>query len=184
MEQHHGAETVAYLEARESHVAGLGVTGQPSAVLQVGDKAPDFTAVDCLKRTITLSAIPGRKVVFFFPKAFSSGCTEEVQHFRDSYGKIRELGAELIGISVDKVERQCEFSRQHNLNFSLIGDESKEISRGFGVLWPIIRVDRRATFILGKDNTVEAVIHHERRVDRHLDDVLAYLTGEAGAPKA
>lgn len=45
-------------------------------MLQVGDTAPDFSTVDCLQRQVTLSAIPGRKVVFFFPKAFSFGCTE------------------------------------------------------------------------------------------------------------
>lgn len=153
-------------------------------MLQVGDKAPDFTTVDCLQRQVRLSAIPGRKVVFFFPKAFSSGCTEEVKHFRDSYDRIRSLGAELIGISVDRVERQCEFAREHSLSFSLIGDESKQISEGFGVLWPIIRVDRRATFILDEKNTVETVIHHERRVDRHLDDVLAFLTSHPAPGRA
>src|SRR5689334_16863747 len=70
-------------------------------MLNVGDKAPDFEATDCQGRKVSLATLRGRPVVlFFFPKAFTIGCTIEIRAFRDNYGRIRELGAELVGVSV------------------------------------------------------------------------------------
>jgi peroxiredoxin Q/BCP len=145
-------------------------------MISVGDEAPDFAAMDCRGRPVRLSAYRGRRVaLFFFPRAFTPGCTIENRAFRDNYGLIQSLGAELIGVSVDSVQRQCEFAERENLRFPLIGDESKEIGRSYGVLWPILEIDRRVTFIVGPDGRVEQVIRHELRVYRHLDDVLAWL---------
>ena len=145
-------------------------------MLKIGEQAPEFTAVDCQGRTVRLSDFRGRRtVLFFFPKAFTLGCTIENRAFRDNHALIRSLGAELIGVSVDTVKRQCEFAEKENIRFTLLGDESKEIGRAYGVLWPVLDVDRRVTFILDPDGRVEQVINHEIRVYRHLDDVLAWL---------
>lgn len=145
-------------------------------MLTVGDKAPDFEATDCLGRKITLATLRGKPVVlFFFPKAFTIGCTIEIRAFRDNYGRIKELGAELVGVSVDSVQVQCEFASKEDITFTLIGDESRAMSEPFGVLWPVLKVDRRVTFIIDERGVVEHVIHHEVKVYRHLDDVLAYL---------
>jgi peroxiredoxin Q/BCP len=154
-------------------------------MLKVGDAAPDFEAPDCQGRLVRLSNLRGKRVVlFFFPKAFTQGCTEEVGHFRDNQHRIQSLGAELVGVSVDKPERQCDFAKQENIEFSLIGDESRVVSTAYGVLWPILRVDRRVTFIIGPSGVVEAVIKHETRVSRHLDDVLAHLSGDVPSSAA
>ena len=145
-------------------------------MLKIGDPAPEFTAVDCQGRTVHLSDFRGRRtVLFFFPKAFTLGCTIENRAFRDNHALIRSLGAELIGVSVDTVKRQCEFAEKENIRFTLIGDDSKEIGRAYGVLWPVLDVDRRVTFILDPKGRVEQVINHEIRVYRHLDDVLEWL---------
>jgi peroxiredoxin Q/BCP len=145
-------------------------------MINVGDRAPDFAALDCQGRQVRLSDYRGRRVIlFFFPKAFTPGCTIENRAFRDNYGLIQSLGAELIGVSVDTVQRQCEFAEKENLRFPLLGDPSKEIGRAYGVLWPILEIDRRATFIIDPDGQVEHVIRHELRVYRHLDDVLSWL---------
>lgn len=145
-------------------------------MIKAGDFAPDFTAVDCERRTVRLSDFRGKRtVLFFFPKAFTLGCTIENRAFRDNHALIRSLGAELIGVSVDSVKRQCEFAEKENIRFTLIGDESKDIGRAYGVLWPVLDVDRRVTFIIDPGGVVEHVIWHELRVYRHLDDVLAWL---------
>lgn len=154
-------------------------------MIRVGDQAPDFSAIDCQGRPVRLSDFRGRRtVLFFFPKAFTLGCTIENRAFRDNHALIRSLGAELIGVSVDKVQRQCEFAEKENLRFALIGDESKEIGRAYGVLWPVLAIDRRATFILDPGGRVENVIHHEVRVYKHLDDVLAWLKTHPLSPPA
>lgn len=145
-------------------------------MLNVGDMAPEFVATDCQNRTVSLASLRGKPVVlFFFPKAFTIGCTIEIRAFRDNYSRIRELGAELVGVSVDSVQVQCEFAVKEDITFTLIGDESRALSEPFGVLWPLLNVDRRVTFIIDERGKVEHVIHHEVKVYRHLDDVLAYL---------
>lgn len=145
-------------------------------MLEVGQAAPDFTGTDCQGRPFSLSALRGRRVVlFFFPKAFTIACTEETRHFRDNHEHIQSLGAELVGVSVDTVKTQCEFAEQEDIHFSLLGDEARTISKAYDVLWPVLRVDRRVTYIIGPDGVIESVIRHEVRVYKHLDDVLHYL---------
>jgi len=156
-------------------------------MLSPGEPAPDFESVDCSGKPLRLRDFRGRRVVlFFFPKAFSVGCTEEIRHFRDNQARIRRLGAELIGVSVDKFETQCAFAKQENVEFPLLGDSDRKLSNLFGVLWPLVRVDRRVTFLIGPTGLVEDVIKHETRVYRHLDDALAALerrSGGTGSPK-
>jgi peroxiredoxin Q/BCP len=153
-------------------------------MLKVGSQAPDFEATDCTGRSVRLSDFRGRRVVlFFFPKAFTSGCTAEVRHFRDHQARIRELGAELIGVSVDSLETQCAFAKQEQVEFPMLGDSDRKLSGLFGVLWPLVRRDRRVTFVIGPEGAVEQVIQHEVRVFQHLDDVLAALQAKhASAP--
>jgi thioredoxin-dependent peroxiredoxin len=151
-------------------------------MLSAGDPAPDYEGTDCNGRPVRLRDFRGRRVVlFFFPKAFSSGCTEEVRHFRDNQARIRELGAELIGVSVDKFETQCAFAKAEQVEFPLLGDSDRRLSGLFGVLWPLVRLDRRVTFIIDPSGVVEDVIQHETRVYRHLDDVLQTLERKRSA---
>lgn len=152
-------------------------------MLAIGDLAPDFEAVDCSGRPVRLAEFRGQKkvVLFFFPRAFTPACTLEVRNFRDNYSRITALDAELIGVSVDRSERNCKFAQAEGLQFRLIGDESRAISEKYGVLWPVLRVDRRATFLIGLDGRVQDVFHHEVQVYRHLEDVLDRLAATRGS---
>jgi peroxiredoxin Q/BCP len=147
-------------------------------MLAVGDVAPDFEAIDCLGQPFKLSGIRGtRKVVlFFFPRAFTPACTLEIRAFRDNQSLIESKGAVLVGISVDNHARQCEFAKAEHIDFHLIGDESRAISEMYGVVWPVLRIDRRATFLIDETGRIEDVLHHEVQVYRHLDDVLERLS--------
>lgn len=145
-------------------------------MLKIGDKAPDFTAQATNGDTVSLSALRGRPVVvYFFPKAFTMGCTVETRQFRDNYNELRALGAEVIGISADKFDQQCRFATEHTLPFPLIGDEDKRICDSFGVLWPLIKIPQRITFVIDEQGVVQAVFHHEVQISRHLDDVRKFL---------
>ena len=138
-------------------------------MLAVGDTAPEFEARDCQGRTVRLGDYRGRRLVlFFFPKAFTSGCTEEIR-------------AELVGVSVDRPEVQCEFARSEKIEYPLLGDNDRKISDRFGVLWPLVRINRRVTFVVTPEGRIEEVIQHERQVWRHLDDVIAALQKRVGA---
>ena len=143
-------------------------------MLKVGAHAPDFDAVDCRGERVTLAEYKGKKkvVLFFFPRAFTPACTLEVRNFRDNHARITEAGAELIGVSVDRAEKNCKFAEAEGLQFRLIGDESRVISELYGVVWPVLRIDRRATFVIDEQGMIVEVIHHEVQVYRHLEDVL------------
>lgn len=149
-------------------------------MLKIGDHAPDFTAQATTGATVSLSALRGRPVVvYFFPKAFTMGCTVETRHFCDNYTRIRELGAEIIGISADKFDAQCRFATEQRAPFPLVGDEDKRICEAFGVLWPLIKIPQRITFVLDEEGIVRAVFHHEVQISRHLDDVREFLEKRA-----
>lgn len=143
-------------------------------MLQRGDIAPDFDAVDCRGERITIGEYRGKRkvVLFFFPRAFTPACTLEVRNFRDNHERISTAGAELIGVSVDRAERNCKFAEAEGLQFRLVGDESRMISDLYGVVWPVLRIDRRATFVIDEQGVIVEVIHHEVQVYRHLEDVL------------
>jgi thioredoxin-dependent peroxiredoxin len=145
-------------------------------MLKIGDHAPDFTAKATNGDTVSLRAFRGKPVViYFFPKAFTMGCTVETRQFRDCYNELKSLGAEVIGISADKFDLQCRFATDNSLPFPLVGDEDKRICDAFGVLWPLIKIPQRTTFIVDEDGLVQAVFHHEVQISRHLDDVRKFF---------
>ena len=145
-------------------------------MLKVGDRAPDFTATAQDKKTVKLSELRGKRVVlFFFPKAFTRGCTIETRQFRDHYSELAALGAEVLGVSIDSSEKQCEFASREGVPFPMIGDPSRGIGRSYDVLWPVLNVAQRVTYVVGPDGIIEAVFHHELLVGKHLESVRAHL---------
>lgn len=123
-----------------SLVALLGVTlpspasGQMDA-LDVGDIAPQFEALTAEGEVWRSADVMGDKylVVYFFPAAMTGGCTAQACAFRDNRTKLKEMGAEVVGISGDRVEGLQVFKRANNLNFPLLSDEEGNIARSFGV---------------------------------------------------
>jgi peroxiredoxin Q/BCP len=145
-------------------------------MLKVGEVAPDFAATAQDGRAVQLSELRGKRVVmFFFPKAFTRGCTIETRQFRDHYSELAALGAEVLGVSVDSAESQCEFASREGVPFPMIGDPSRNIGRSYDVLWPLLNVARRITYVVGPDGRIEAAFHHELLVSKHLEAVRAHL---------
>lgn len=141
-------------------------------MLKVGSLAPDFTAQTSTGTTVTLSALRGKRVVlFFFPKAFTTGCTIETRQFRDHYTEIAGRGAEVIGVSVDSEKTQCEFASREGVPFPMIGDQDRSIAKKYDVLWPLLNVAQRVTYLIGADGRIEDVFHHEILVGKHLESI-------------
>ena len=149
-------------------------------MLKPGDTAPEIDALSSDGTRFRLSDQESKlcTIVYFFPKAFTPACTIEIRNFRDHQAAIEAKNAMLIGVSLDKPDRQCQFAKAEKIDFALIGDESRTISDRYGVVWPVVRRDRRATFMINEQGMIDDVIHHEVQVYRHLDDVLSKL----GAP--
>jgi thioredoxin-dependent peroxiredoxin len=143
---------------------------------RLGERAPEISAEATDGRVVRLSALRGRwVVVYFFPKAFTPGCRAEARRFRDAYPELRELGAEVIGVSVDDHATQCDFAKSLEVAYPLIGDKSKEISTAFGVVRPLLGFDKRVTFVIDPEGIVRGIFHHEFQISKHLDDVLHLL---------
>lgn len=145
-------------------------------MLDVGATAPDFESESFDGRRVRLAELRGKPVVlYFFPKAFTPLCTVETRRFRDNYPELTAMGAEVVGVSTDTLETQCEFARRQEVSFPLLADPDRRISAAYGVLWPLLSRARRVTFIISETGTVEVVLWHEFQVSKHLDDVLRYL---------
>ena len=102
--------------------------------LKVGDKVPNFSAMDQDGNSIQFNDYHGKKlVVFFYPKASTPGCTMEACNLRDNFELLKEKGFELLGVSADNQKRQTNFRNKYNFPFPLLADEDKEVIHAFGV---------------------------------------------------
>lgn len=106
-----------------------------SAELNVGDKAPEFTATDDRGEEWKSSDHVGEKVlvVYFYPADMTGGCTKQACSFRDDMGDLEKLGVEVVGVSGDSPENHRIFKKAHDLNFTLLADEKGELAKLFGV---------------------------------------------------
>jgi len=154
-------------------------------MLDVGDRAPEIDATASDGARFVLSAQGGLcTVVYFFPKAFTPGCTTETRRFRDNYAEIALAGASIVGISTDDLKQQCEFAASLKAPFPMIGDEDRTICRAYGVLWPLVSVARRVTFVITPDLVIQAVFKHEVAIKQHRDLVLAFINERFRATRA
>jgi glutaredoxin-dependent peroxiredoxin len=125
-------------------------------VLRIGQRVPDFSLPDIDKRERKLSEFTqkGKTVLLFFPFAFSGVCDKEMCVFRDDATKFNALNAQTVGISVDSVFTLKVFAQTYNLQFPLLSDFNKRVSRAYGVLhetWVTLGykgVSKRAAFVL------------------------------------
>ncbi len=129
-------------------------------VLQKGDKAPAFSLYNTDKQEVNLKDLAGHNVVLlFFPLAFTGVCTKEICEIRDDLGKYNDLGATVFGISVDTVFTLDRFKKEHNLNFDLLSDFNKDVSRAYGCLYEdfilgMKGVSKRAAFVIDEKGSL------------------------------
>jgi peroxiredoxin Q/BCP len=146
--------------------------------MDVGDRAPDFTLSDQDGNARTLSAMlkDGPVVLFFYPAAMTKGCTKESCHFRDLAAEFAAVGAQRVGVSLDDVAKQKQFSDNNHFDYPLLSDADGEASRAYGVKRSIglLKV-RRETFVIGSDGRIVAMIKSEFDMDSHADKALAAL---------
>jgi peroxiredoxin Q/BCP len=102
--------------------------------VNVGDMAPDFTAVTDAGTTVKLSDFRGKRVIlYFYPKDDTPGCTTQACGFRDNYLAIEEKNAIVLGVSPDGAKSHQKFKTKFNLPFTLIADEDHSIAEAYGV---------------------------------------------------
>jgi len=102
--------------------------------VEVGDKAPDFELPRDGGETFRLSGLRGKKIVlYFYPKDDTSGCAREAEAFRDRMDRFEALGAVVVGLSKDSVNKHDKFKAKYDLPFALISDETCEVCEDYGV---------------------------------------------------
>ena len=145
-------------------------------MIAINAPAPDFTATTTDGRELRLSELVGRPVVlYFFPKAFTPGCTRQAEQFRDIHPEIEASGAVLIGVSTDDHQTQCEFAGSVGAGFPMVGDPTGAIARSYDVIWPLIKFTQRVTFVIDAQGLIRGIFHHELRIGMHAKNVIQSL---------
>jgi peroxiredoxin len=126
----------------------------------IGHPAPDFTLYDSDKQKVTLSDQQGQNVLLlFFPLAFTSVCTAELCSVRDNIAWYNHVNAKVFGISVDALQTLAQFKKEQQLNFTLLSDFNKDVSRLYDSIYEMFGynmkgVSRRSAFVIDKTGIV------------------------------
>ena len=144
------------------------------------DTIPDLTVAldDGRRARLAELADSGHLVVFFYPKAFTGGCTAQACHFRDLGAEFAEAGASRVGVSRDDLETQARFSTEHGFDFPLISDPDGAVAKAFGAKSPGPMPSKRQTIVLDPELRVVHRVSSELNMDLHADEALAYLRSE------
>jgi len=129
-----------------------------SAALPAGKRAPDFELLTTPDQRVTLKDFRGQPVVLaFYPADWSPVCGDQMALYNEMLSEFQELGAELLGISVDGVWCHCAFSSERKLHFPLLADFEPKgaVARQYGVYRPEEGTTERALFVINP----EGVIH-------------------------
>ena len=147
-------------------------------MLQIGDKAPEFSLLNQDEDTISSEKLLGQKyLLWFYPKASTPGWTIQGQGFRDELNEFLELGIKIFGVSADSVKRQKNFHTKQNFNFDLLSDESHVMLEEYGV-WGLKKFMgreymgiSRITYIIDEKGFVASVFE-KVKTKTHANDVL------------
>ncbi|WP_049622223.1 peroxiredoxin [Frateuria defendens] len=161
-------------------VLSLGLLGPAfAAVPQAGQPAPDFRLQDQHGHWQTPADHHGRwLVLYFYPKDFTPGCTTEVCTFRDDVAKLRQAGADVVGVSLDDVKSHAEFAAKYHVPFPLLADTDHKVSEAYGVLTSKVgfHYAKRTTFLIDPQGKV-AKVYEDVDPEMNSAQVLTDLKG-------
>ena len=149
-------------------------------LLQVGMPAPHVGGLTAEETALNLDDYRGRwLVLYFYPKAHTSGCTREGQAFDAMLDQFASLNAAVVGVSTDKCGTLAKFRDKHDFQFVLLSDSEKEVATAFGTLKDHGKSANRVTYLIDPDGLIQAV-WPKVKVDGHAEKVLARLRELAG----
>lgn len=160
----------------------------PPPSVKVGQAAPDFTASYLTtpdangrrqRQQVKLSDFTGQKnvVLAFFPAAFSTGCTNEMATYQETSGQFNAHHTVILGMSVDSPWANAAFAEKLGVQFNILSDAKRDISRAYGVFDEENVVARRTTFVIDRQGTVQQVFMAKEALDpAHALEACAVLT--------
>ena len=150
-------------------------------MLEVGQKAPQFTLLDKDNNEVSLSDFLGKKVVvYFYPKDNTPGCTRQACAFAENYKRFEEKGVVVIGISKDSVASHVKFAEKYNLPFILLSDKELTAINAYGV-WQEKKMCGkvsmgvvRTTFVIDENGNIERIMP-KVKPDTNAEEILAVI---------
>jgi peroxiredoxin len=148
----------------------------PPPSVKVGQAAPDFTASYLTapdangrrqRQQVNLRDFTGQKnvVLAFFPAAFSAGCTHEMAQYQETSGQFNAHNTVILGMSVDSPWANAAFAEKLGVQFTMLSDATRDISRAYGVFDDEHVVARRTTFVIDRQGTVQQVFMAQEALD-------------------
>ena len=160
-------------------IAAVSLTAAPAtAALKVGDKAPDFTTVGAVggkdfKIHLADMLKSGPVVLYFFPKAFTSGCTAEAHAFSASIADFKKSGAQVIGMSADDLPTLHQFSSKECRSAFPVATATTALQKAYDVAWAAHPgITTRTSYVIAKDGRI-ALVHDDLDYREHVDRTLA-----------
>ncbi len=158
------------------------VLGAPAlAALKVGDKAPDFTLQSSLGGTVSTFHLAdalkaGPVVLYFYPAAFTTGCTIEAHEFADAIPEYKKLGATVIGVSHDGIAKLNKFSvSECRSKFAVAADTDQTVMKAYdAVLARAPQYANRTSYVIAPDGTI-LYTYTDLQPDKHVENTLAAL---------
>jgi len=156
----------------------LFVTTPATAALKVGQKAPDFTTMGAVggkefKIHLADQLKKGPVVLYFFPKAFTSGCTAEAHAFSESIGDFKKAGGQVIGMSADNLATLHDFSTKECRSAFPVATATPEIQKEYDVAWAAHPgITTRTSYVIGRDGKI-AMVHDDLDFSQHVAKTLA-----------
>src|SRR4051794_20194550 len=154
------------------------IASPASAALPVGTKAPDFTTTGAVggkefKLHLAEQLKKGPVVLYFFPKAFTSGCTAEAHAFSASIDDFKKAGAQVIGMSGDDLKTLHDFSTKECRSAFPVATATPAIQKAYDVAWAAHPgITTRTSYVIGKDGKV-AMVHDDLDFSQHVAKTLA-----------
>ena len=143
----------------------------------VGDTIPEFSLLDQHSQQVNIIDKIGKPlVIYFYPKDDTPGCTREACTFRDQFDVFNDFGAEIIGISSDSPKSHLKFAKKHNLNFTLLSDQTKKVEKLFRVPRSVLGfITGRVTYVVDKNGTVVHTFNSLLNAEKHVDEALEII---------
>ena len=152
-------------------------------MLDVGDTAPDFVLTNDDGKAVSLDDLlaQGPLILYFYLADFTSVCTAEACEIRDRHDDLRDVNANVVGVSPQSEASHQRFRKRYDLPFPLLDDRNKQVIRAYGVNGPLGIGVRRVTYLINRDKKIErrvladfAVRHHVEFIEQVVQDLGGY----------
>jgi len=159
-------------------LAAAALAAPATAALKVGDKAPDFTTMGAVggkefKIHLAEQLKKGPVVLYFFPKAFTSGCTAEAHAFSESIDDFKKASAQVIGMSADDLKTLHDFSTKECRSAFPVATATPEMQKEYDVAWAAHPgITTRTSYVIDKRGKV-AMVHDDLDFSQHVARTLA-----------